>query len=249
MYWFQDVADTVNGGVKRPQEWHIEYWDGSGWVEVGNPSEYGLALDQYNRTTFDRVTTTRIRAVLETRPDAGGTGALEWKVYSVEPTSVDPVRVTTPVGVPPELPETVTLRYDDGVSLAAGVWWRPFDEELLDQAGTFTVEGVIENNIVTAEATVVVDNCPDGYSADQTISFGSHDSGVLNHDRGDGCTFLDLAWNQAPFADHGEFVRAVDSVKEEYETAGLITGREGGMIMRTAAQATDVWQGDPPAAG
>jgi hypothetical protein len=195
------------------------------------------------------VTTTRLRAVLETRTTAGGTGALEWKVYSVEPSSVDAVHVTTPVGVPPELPETVTLRYDDGESLDAGVWWRPFDDELLDQPGTFTVTGVIENNLVEAEATVVVDTCPDGYSADQNITFSDLDSGVPNRDRGDGCTFLDLVWSQAPFADHGAFVAAVEIVKEDYEAAGLITGREGGTIMMTAAQATDAWREGPPDQG
>jgi hypothetical protein len=249
MYWFQDVPDTFNGGVKRPEQWSIEYWDGEGWVEVSNPSEYGLELNQYNRTTFDRVTTTRLRAVLETRTTAGGTGALEWKVYSVEPSSVDAVYVTTPVGVPPELPETVTLRYDDGESLEAGVWWRPFDDDLLDQPGTFTVTGVIENNLVEAEATVVVDTCPDGYSADQNITFSDLDSQVPNRDRGDGCTFLDLVWAQAPFADHGGFVAAVEMVKDDYEAAGLITGREGGTIMMTAAQATDAWREGPPDQG
>ena len=96
-------------------------------------------------------------AALSTIPSAsGGLGALEWKAHSVEPASVDPVEVTTEVCVPPELPDTVTLRYDDGESLAAGVWWRPYDDGLLASPGSFTIGGVIENNLVEAEATVHV---------------------------------------------------------------------------------------------
>lgn len=89
----------------------------------------------------------------------------------------------------------------------------------------------------------------DGYSADQKITFSDLDSEVPNRDRGDGCTFLDLVWAQAPFADHGGFVAAVEMVKDDYEAAFLITGREGGTIMVTAAQATDAWREGPPDRG
>ncbi|MBX6723908.1 MAG: Ig-like domain-containing protein [Dactylosporangium sp.] len=79
--------------------------------------------------------TTRLRATMQTWTTpvpAAGVGVLKWKVDSVEPVSIDPVEVSTPLGVHPELPETVTLRYADGGSLQAGVWWRPISEEPLD---------------------------------------------------------------------------------------------------------------------
>ncbi|HEX6196454.1 MAG TPA: family 43 glycosylhydrolase [Jiangellaceae bacterium] len=247
MYFFQDVPDTVDGGVKAPAEWSIQYWDGEQFVDVSNPSGYGTALDRYNTTTFDPVTTTRIRATLESQEfsGAGGTGVLEWKVYSDEPTGVDPVEVTTPVGVPPELPETVTLRYEDGERLEAGVWWRPFDEKLLNTGGTFTVTGVIENNLVEAEATVHVDNCPDGFSTDVNITFGDAGSGVPNYDQGDGCTFLDVVWAEEPFTNHGAFVETVEAIAEAWEETGVLTGREVGMVIAAAAE-SDVAGSDAP---
>lgn len=243
MYWFQDVTDDINGGVKRPESWSIEYWDGGGWEEVGNPSEYGLVLDQYNRTTFERVTTTRLRAVLETRTTAGGTGALEWKVYSVEPAGVDEVEVATPVGEPPELPGTVTLRYDDETSLEAAVFWRPYDETLLDEPGTFTVTGVIANQLVLAEATVHVDACFDGFSPEATVGFGDQDSDVPNYDRGDGCTFLDVVWEQAPFDNHGQFVHTVETLTSDWVADGMRDPRERVAIIVAAARSNDAWRG------
>jgi X-Pro dipeptidyl-peptidase len=86
IYWLQDSADGSNSGVKRPAEWSTQYWDGAQYVDVANPSGYGTALDQYNRTTFDQITTTRLRANVETRTDAVGVGALEWRVYTQAPT-------------------------------------------------------------------------------------------------------------------------------------------------------------------
>jgi hypothetical protein len=64
--------------------------------------------------------------------------------------------VTTPLRTPPPLPETVTLRYVDGSSVAARVWWREYDETALGRASSFTVRGVVENTILEAEARVTV---------------------------------------------------------------------------------------------
>jgi len=245
MFFFQDVADNFNGGVKRPQSWFIQYWDGSGWVDLPNASGYPTTLNGYNTTTFDPVTTTRLRATMQTwttPTPAAGVGVLEWKVYSVEPASVDPVEVSTPLGVHPELPETVTVRYDDGSSLEAGVWWRPISEEQYAVAGTFSVTGVIENNLVEATATVHVDNCPDGYSAEQTVTFGDRDSGVPNYDRGDGCTFLDVVWAAAPFVDHGAFVNTVDTTSAQWREEGLLDSWERSRIVVAAAR-SDVARG------
>lgn len=86
LYWYQDSADGSNSGVKRPAEWVIQYWDDTvgDWVDVANPSGYGTELNQYNTTTHDAVTTTAMRVTVETRADAVGVGALQWKVFVVE---------------------------------------------------------------------------------------------------------------------------------------------------------------------
>jgi hypothetical protein len=80
MYFFQDSTDGSDSGVKRPEFWSIQYWNGSTWVNLANPSGYPTQLDQYNVTTFAPVTTTRLRADLATRPDADGVGVLQWRV-------------------------------------------------------------------------------------------------------------------------------------------------------------------------
>jgi len=238
MYFFQDVPDSVDGGVKRPASWSIQYWDGAAFVDVPDPSGYPTELDTYNHTAFGSVVTTALRATLESQvfSGAGGVGVLEWKAYSVEPASVDPVEVTTPAGVQPDLPETVTLRYDDGVSLEAGVWWEPIPAEQLERSGTFTVRGVIEANIIEALATVHVDSCPDGFPPDDTIAFGDVDSGMPNRDRGDGCTFLDVVWAEAPFTNHGDLVDTVDMLAAAWVEDGLLTDRQRGAIVAAAAR-------------
>jgi PKD repeat protein len=82
VYWYQDSPDGSNSGVKRPGSWVLQYWDAStqAWVDVSNPSGYGTELNQYNSTTHDAVTTTALRVTVETRSDAVGVGALQWKV-------------------------------------------------------------------------------------------------------------------------------------------------------------------------
>jgi len=156
IYWFQDSADGDGVGVKRPTSWTIEYHDGNRWIEVSDPSEYGTNLDRPNITTFRPVTTTRLRAVLQTRTDAEGVGALQWKILSPPPVAMDSVEANTRVGVPPTLPATINLRFDDGARLAARVRWRPLAEEWLAEPGTFTLGGAIENSSVEAEAIINV---------------------------------------------------------------------------------------------
>ncbi|HEV2783809.1 MAG TPA: discoidin domain-containing protein [Actinophytocola sp.] len=74
MYFFDD-----NGGVRVPASWRIQYWDGAAFVDVAESSGYDTAINQYNRTTFGTVTTTRMRAVLQS--GLASVGVLEWKIY------------------------------------------------------------------------------------------------------------------------------------------------------------------------
>lgn len=52
----------------------------------------------------------------------------------------------------------------------------------------------------------------------------------------DGLTFLDVVWDQAPFATHGAFVRTVSSTADDFVKLGLLTVREKGAIVSTAAR-------------
>jgi hypothetical protein len=109
----------------------------------------------HNRVSFDPVTTDRLR--LELQSGLASVGLLEWKAYAVPPAELRPVHVRTLVGEQPELPSTVTQRYDDGSRLDAAVSWQSVDPEQLRTPGTqFELAGVVEGTARVAQATVYV---------------------------------------------------------------------------------------------
>ncbi|KAI9151302.1 hypothetical protein HJFPF1_08504 [Paramyrothecium foliicola] len=87
------------------------------------------------------------------------------------------------------------------------------------------------------------------------VVFGSIDTGVPNRKRNDGLprydvpvtgipspgsdgpTFLDLVWDQAPFATHDAFVKAVSSVAGTFVTARVYTAQERDTIVQRATEA------------
>lgn len=88
-----------------------------------------------------------------------------------------------------------------------------------------------------------------------TIVFGSIDTGIPNRKRNDGLpnydvpvagipspgtdgpTFLDLVWDEAPFANHGAFVSTVTRIAEAFVTAGVFSPAEKDVIVARAASA------------
>ena len=60
----------------------MEYWDGTAWREVKNAKGMGTRADMYNTTTFDPVSTTKIRLQMVSSSKAS-TGILEWKVIGI----------------------------------------------------------------------------------------------------------------------------------------------------------------------
>jgi len=77
VYWFDDRG--IKGNCRVPQSWKLTYRDGDEWKEVGNPSAYGVTMDQFNRCTFDPITTEVLRLEVELQPAWSG-GILEWKL-------------------------------------------------------------------------------------------------------------------------------------------------------------------------
>jgi len=71
------------GGLQLPASWTVQYWDGSQFVDVTNPSSYPEADNVFNQVTFDPVTTTKLRVVMTAAPTAGGVGAIQWIVPSI----------------------------------------------------------------------------------------------------------------------------------------------------------------------
>lgn len=66
-----------------PTDSYLEYWntETEQWETVPNHSGFGLAADQYNTTTFDRILTNKVR--INFINDTESCGVLEWKVWGV----------------------------------------------------------------------------------------------------------------------------------------------------------------------
>ena len=88
VYWWLD-----NQGIYAPVACSLQYWDGNSFVPVSNPSGLGVALNQFNTTIFDPVTTTRLRLLFQSDTAGHSTGILEWRVYDAggSPTNFPPV--------------------------------------------------------------------------------------------------------------------------------------------------------------
>ncbi len=75
------------------------------------------------------------------------------------------------------------------------------------------------------------------HRSEPEVVFGSVGSGVPNHARDDGLTFLDVLWADAPFAEMGEFRAAVGRLAGDWRQRGLLTDAEHDAIVTAASQA------------
>ncbi|NEA99308.1 beta-L-arabinofuranosidase domain-containing protein [Streptomyces sp. SID13726] len=73
--------------------------------------------------------------------------------------------------------------------------------------------------------------------AEPVVVFGAANSGVPNRPRGDGLTFLDVLWAQAPFASTGAFVQAVRDLSNTWVAEGLLSGAERDRVVAAAQNA------------
>ncbi|GAA4196127.1 Ig-like domain-containing protein [Microbacterium oryzae] len=160
-FW-TDAAAGSGEGVAVPKSWKIQYLDGKGaWVDVPNPSGYGVERTGTNKTSFDMVTTTALRATFNASPNAAGTsysaiGVSEWDVFSAAPASIDEIHVRTGVGTLPSLPDRVGVTYGDDSRALAEVTWADVTPEQVAAEGSFEVRGIVAGSSTTAKATVWV---------------------------------------------------------------------------------------------
>ncbi|MFD2353019.1 hypothetical protein ACFSTC_32640 [Nonomuraea ferruginea] len=75
-YWFDDDL-----GIDLPASCQVQYWNGSAYVNVPGQSACGVAPHTFNVTTFNAVTTTRLRLNI-TSKSGYSTGVLEWRALS-----------------------------------------------------------------------------------------------------------------------------------------------------------------------
>ncbi|WP_171686515.1 Ig-like domain-containing protein [Paenibacillus planticolens] len=156
------TAPTTN----LPKTLDVQYWDGLQWVSAGNQKiVWATASNQASTVTFDMVTTTKIRIGMENATPysttAGGMAITELEVYGNKPkelkiTDIQPVSVTTQVGVAPVLPTVVQAVYDDGSKAQAAVTWDSIDPASYAQQGTFEVQGTVNGTTIKAKASVTV---------------------------------------------------------------------------------------------
>ncbi|MER6788075.1 beta-L-arabinofuranosidase domain-containing protein [Streptomyces sp. NPDC000658] len=71
--------------------------------------------------------------------------------------------------------------------------------------------------------------------AEPFVVFGTADSGVANRARGDGLTFLDVLWQQAPFTTSARFVATVRALAGTWLSQGLFTASERDRVVAAAS--------------
>jgi DUF1680 family protein len=74
VYWWDD-----HQGVRLPKASRVKFWGGKDFVEVKNANGLGVAGDTFNVTTFDEVTTTKLKLEMDGSENYS-TGILEWRV-------------------------------------------------------------------------------------------------------------------------------------------------------------------------
>ncbi len=85
---YQSNAYYFTDGNFVPKEVWYEYLDSNGeWRPMTNVEGCGTALNQYNETTFDPVTTTAIR--MNMTPKTLGCGVIEWQVFGYADNIID----------------------------------------------------------------------------------------------------------------------------------------------------------------
>jgi DUF1680 family protein len=75
VYWWDDRR-----GVRLPRTSRLLYWKDGAFVAVSHASGLGVEGDQFNTTTFDEVTTSRLRLEMDGDGEFS-TGILEWRVF------------------------------------------------------------------------------------------------------------------------------------------------------------------------
>lgn len=82
VYWFDDTA--AGGRCGTPASWRLLYRDGDEWRPVPGATEFGTALDAFNRVAFEPVLTDGLRIEATFKPDTSA-GVLEWRVLAAQP--------------------------------------------------------------------------------------------------------------------------------------------------------------------
>jgi hypothetical protein len=129
-------------------------------------------------------------------------------------------------------------------ALDAGAWTAYTAPVTIRAVGAHTVRyrakdaagnSAAEKSVAFTVVGTGTDACPESDTR-ATVVIGTENTGVTNADTGDGCTLNDLIAEHATYPDHGSFVRHVEAVTTPLVTAGRLTARQQGTIVRAAAR-------------
>jgi len=151
IYWYDD-----NGGTRVPSNWSIQYSeDGINWTDVtidpSTPYSSSVAKNTYNTLNFEPITTRYLRVYIRSiTSNAAGTGILRWKVYGPIADKVTDLHIMTKVGTIPQLPDTIPVVFDTGVTMNLPVTWSSIEQDQVAEDNTFVVTGDVLGNLAKA---------------------------------------------------------------------------------------------------
>ncbi|WP_164861707.1 OmpL47-type beta-barrel domain-containing protein [Microbacterium sp. CPCC 204701] len=251
---------TGDAGVMIPAAWKVEYRTLSGeWAPVsGAGLEYPLpVLDTANpvsslppvQATFDAVTTTGVRLVLDRVVFDGqrkATSVIEWEVWGINAPVVDPdpedpnafldserVAVRTLTGTAPVLPDRVWVIGEDGPLTYVDVEWAAIAASNYATAGEFEVVGdpagydgqTVAATVFVAEALSEAIDAVD-YTATITtpgVEPVLPDTVRATYDDGTASSSVDVEWAAIDPASYAE----ADAI---FDVEGAVAGYEPGAV-------------------
>ncbi|NQX67244.1 NPCBM/NEW2 domain-containing protein [Paenibacillus alba] len=154
---------------------------------------------------------------------------------------VMPANVVTDAGVPPVLPASVTVMYNNGTTAVKSVQWDLIDSSKYATAGSFVVNGVVDGTVIPAVANVTVTETQIGQVNVQSITVTSLATTITTKDGSlqlqasvlpANATYKSVTW--AVYETDG--VTITD--KAIIHTNGDLTAKKNG-IVKVVATATD----------
>jgi hypothetical protein len=258
--WQNHLTSGGDSGVMIPSAWKIEYRNAAGeWAPVtGAGLSYPLpvldtsapvASQPVVQATFDAVTTTAVRLVLDRvvfENQRKATSAIEWEVWGVNAPVVDPepedpnafidsqaVAVRTVTGTAPSLPDSVWVIGENGPLQYVDVEWAGVTPASYAAPGEFEVVGDPEGydgQTITGTVYVADALSADIESVDYTATITTPgvepvlpDTVRANYDDGTSSSDVDVEWAAVDPASYAE----VDAI---FDVEGAVEGYEPGAI-------------------
>ena len=202
---------------------------------------------QWGAVTADQVKKAGTFNVKGTASWWGSTGdeesTIEAKVTVAEVKSIDPVNVSTWVGVLPELPGNVDVHLSNSTKISANVHWNTVTADQVKKAGTFKVNGKLQqqdgsDSAIAVKATVTVSKVASVDPVRVNVALGQKvcENGDYSHDYSDGCkVWLD---NQTTMKFEDGSTKDV-SVQWDSDSYLVDTSKEGSVTITGHVRDTD----------